>query len=150
MDMTPFQFFLFFGIGLIAAELIIFQLSFFWFLFVGVGALITMLVAFFIPSTSWLVAWAVFVASSTLVSVGLYRPLRKWQDKPGALPGHDAINQAVSVKEEITPEKPGKVIWSGTDWQAFLEEGATESIPAGSTAYISKLEGIRLTVRKNK
>ena len=69
--------------------------------------------------------------------------------KPGPIAGNDAIGQQVEVVTEITPQKTGKVMWSGTDWVANTAD-SDETIEPGAIAYIVKLEGIQLTVSASK
>ena len=148
--MTPFAFYLSLAVALLAIELIVFQFSLFWFLFISLGALVAMVTALFIPGASWALTTGVFVVSSTLISIALYRPLLAWQKKPGKIASHDALGQAVEIKEAVSKEQPGKAIWSGSEWNAFLEEGDDESIEPGTTAYITRLEGIRIFISKTK
>ena len=79
--MNPYTFYLTLGLVFLAAEILIFQLSFFWFLFVGLGALVAAAVGYFVPGASWLLTTSVFVVASTIIFFVLYRPLRKWQKK---------------------------------------------------------------------
>lgn len=145
---TPFIFFLILAIGLIAAELFIFQLSIFWCLLIGLGALVAMFAALIYPEAGWLAIVPVFVVSSAVIAVVAYKPFKQWQNKPGKLSGNDAIGQSVKVVETISKETQGKVLWSGTEWAANLGENDVEAIDVGDTAYIERLEGIRLIVRK--
>ena len=147
-NITPFTFYLGLAVILLAAELVIFQLSVFWFLFVGIGAFIAAILALVVPGISWFVATAVFFIASTITCVGLYRPLKTWQNKASDMPGNDAIGKPIDIIADISPTAPGKALWSGTEWNAYLDESETETIKAGETAYISRLEGIRLTVKK--
>lgn len=143
--MTPALFYLIIAIGLIGTELLIMQLSVFWFLFVGVGALIASLVAWAMPELSWAVVTAIFLLASVVVSIGLYPMLKRWQDKPSALAGHDAIGQTAKVTEAISVAKPGKVVWSGSEWAAQTVEGEAD-FHIGDDAVIKDLRGIRLIV----
>lgn len=146
---TPFYFYLAVAVILISAELIIFQLSIFWLLFIGIGALHASVVCWLMGSDSWLLATAVFVCASVVIAGALYRPLMRWQKKPGVVSGNTAIGQQVTVLETISTANAGKVHWSGADWAAELTEGQSETIAKGDTAVITKLEGIRLLVKSN-
>jgi membrane protein implicated in regulation of membrane protease activity len=147
---TPFLFFLTAAIILIILEIAIFQFAVFWSVFIGLGALIASFAAMIYPEISWLVSTAIFVASSVLICIVLYRPLKNWQNKPSKQPGHDAVGQMVTVTEDIRRDSPGKVTWSGTDWSAYLSKKDKIDLSKGDTAYIESMEGIRLTVRKAK
>ena len=147
MTITPFTFYLVLGACLIAAELLIFQISIFWFLFIGLGAILAALAVIVVPGASWLFATTVFVIASTLVALGLYRPLKRWQNKPGVLAGNNAIGQKVKVLEAVTAGQPGKVSWSGTDWRAELAVNSHPLQP-GDIATIAELNGICLIVKQ--
>ncbi len=140
------MFFLVLGILLVAAELLIFQLSVFWFLFVGLGALAAALAALFFPGISWFAAIAVFVAGTAGIALVAYRPLKRWQQAAGAMPGNDAIGQSVEVIETVSAGRPGKVLWSGTEWVAELASSEHQPIESGAPAHVVSLHGIRLTV----
>jgi membrane protein implicated in regulation of membrane protease activity len=143
-EITPAAFYLILAVVLLGAELLILQLSVFWFLFFGIGALIVAIVGWFIP-LSWLASTGLFLISSLLIAVLFFPALRKWQAKPSPIAGNDAIGQQVKVIETISHDSNGKVLWSGSDWNAQLADGEQE-ILAGEEAVIVKLEGIRLFV----
>lgn len=142
----PVNFFIVLGIALIVFELAVMQLTTFWFLYVGLGALITALILWVIPSASWVVGIAQFVIATAFVTMIINRPLRRWQNKPGPIAGNDAVGQTVDVIETISAGHPGKVRWSGTDWDAELEEGA-DTIEADTKATIVAMHDITLTVK---
>ena len=144
---SPLFVYLIIAVILIAVELVVFQFSFFWTFFIGLGALVATLVAYFFPSASWLTITSVFVVASFAISLLLYKPLKNWQNKPGRIAGNNAIGQKVDVIEPVTADKPGKVLWSGTDWKAELAPGS-EEIHEGDQAVITGMEGIRLEIKK--
>ncbi|NND82780.1 MAG: NfeD family protein [Gammaproteobacteria bacterium] len=143
--MTPALFYLLLALALIGMELLIMQLSVFWFLFIGLGALVAALAGWVMPELSWTAVTALFLVSSIVISVALYRPLMRWQNKPAPIAGNDAIGQTVKVVQAISADSEGKVQWSGTDWPARLAAGE-EPLAEGQSAVIRKLEGIRLIV----
>ncbi|MBT8115069.1 MAG: hypothetical protein KJP04_06800 [Arenicella sp.] len=143
--MSPALFYLLLAVALIGMELWIMQLSVFWFMFIGLGALLTSLVGWLFPQMSWVSATALFLVFSVIISVALYRPLKRWQNKPGAMPGNDALGQSAQVTQPISANKQGKVLWSGSEWPAELA-AEEEAFAVGETAVIRKLEGIRLIV----
>lgn len=51
----------------------------------------------------------------------------------------------VNVIEDISPEKPGRIHYQGTSWEARCFD---ETIPAGSKAEIMKQEGLHFYVTK--
>lgn len=143
--MSPALFYLLLAVALIGLELLIMQLSVFWFMFIGLGALLTSLVGWIYPEMSWVSATGLFLLASLVISLALYRPLKRWQDKPGPMPGNDAIGQAAEVTEAITNDKAGKVLWSGTEWPAELADNEAAA-DTGEQVVIRELEGIRLIV----
>lgn len=145
--MSPLLFFLILGTALVAIELVLMSMTVFWFLFFGVGALITALAAWAVPDMSWSVALTIFLVSSVLITLVLYAPLSRWQKQPSPIAGHDAIGQRVDVLTAIEEGGEGEVSWSGSKWKARLVQGES-AIAAGESAEITKLEGIRLFVKK--
>lgn len=143
--MSPALFYLLLAVGLISTELLIMQFSVFWFLFFGLGALAASLAAWLVPELSWFASTLIFVIGSLGVAAALYPMLKKWQQAPSPIAGNDAIGQKVEVVEAISPEKNGKVTWSGTEWPAQANS-AEDSFSKGESAFIRKLEGIRLIV----
>lgn len=143
----PVYFFLVLGLAAILIEVIVLQLTTFWLLFIGIGALVASLVLYMIPGIGWVGGWAIFVGSTVATTLVLYKPLRKWQKAPSPIQGNDARGQKVEVVETISAEKPGKVIWSGTDWEAKLVSGGSESIESGGEAEIVEMSGITLIVK---
>ena len=144
---TPFLFYLIAAVILIVLELLVFQLSVFWLLFLGAGALAAAALAFVYADAGWILTTAVFVLGTAVIATVAYRPLKRWQSRPGKMPGNDAIGQQVVVLSDIGPGVAGTVQWSGTDWRAELETSADAVLVKGSTATIIRLEGITLTVQ---
>ncbi len=145
MDISPAMFYLIMAVALIGAELLIMQFSVFWFLFFGIGALVASVVAWVVPDLSWFASTLIFLVSSLVITAVLYPMLKKWQNQPSPIAGHDAIGQTVDVIEAIGANSEGKVQWSGSDWPARLADGESE-ITEGETATIKHVEGIRLIV----
>lgn len=143
--MTPALIFLLVAFGLIATELLIMQFSVFWFLFFGIGALLTSLICWFAPNIGLSAALGIFVAASLLTAAVMYRPLKRWQNKPSALAGNDAIGQQAMVVKAIANGGTGKVVWSGSEWPAQAAVGEAD-FAVGDTAIIRELKGIRLVV----
>ncbi len=147
-ELSPFLFYIVLGVILITAEVLIFGMSVFWFLFIGIGAIVAAIAAWLIPDISWLIATGTFVIASATIAGLLYVPLKRWQQKPGAMPSSsDAIGQTVDVLTEITADKAGSVNWSGATWSAKLASDS-EPLKEGETAEITKASGIVLFVRK--
>jgi len=145
--MTPFLFFLLLGVALITIELLVLGLSAFWFLFIGFGALVAALFAFFSGDSTWLASSVVFVFSSLLISLGFYKPLKRWQSTTNEIPGNDAIGQSVDILSWDEESQSGKVAWSGTDWSAKAAS-SSDKILADDLLKIASVSGIELTVEK--
>ncbi len=146
-DMSPPLFFCLLGLVLIGIELVVFQLSVVWLLFIGSGALAASALGWALGWQDWTLLTAAFVVLSVVITALLYRPLKRWQQQPGAIAGNDAIGQQVLVKSPIEPGQQGKVMWSGSEWPAELGEHE-EALGAGERAYILAVSGIRLRVSK--
>jgi len=144
--MSPFWLFLVIGVGLLAAEMLVFQFTTFWLFFIGLGALIAAAFAWLTVDATYLMTTLVFVVSSAVITALLFSPLRKWQKQPSAISGNNAVGQKVVVKTTITRNTPGVVNWSGSDWQAELAEGQVDEIYSGASARVVSVEGIRLIV----
>ena len=76
----------------------------------------------------------------------LHRPLKRWQAAPSPMEGNDAIGQVAGVSSAIAPQSPGKVSWSGTEWQAELVDGESVQLKAGDKVTIKYVSGITLFV----
>ena len=145
MSISPAVFFLLIAVAFIATELLVMQFSFFWFFLVGLGALGASLVAWLFPGLSWTMVTGLFVVLSGVSAALLLPVLKRWQDKPSELAGHDAIGQEVEVIEAVSAGVGGKVVWSGTEWPARTLAGEA-AFAVGDVAVIRKVDGITLIV----
>jgi membrane protein implicated in regulation of membrane protease activity len=145
--MTPFTLFFALAVLLLAVELLVLQFSVFWVAFFGLGALVAAVAVHFFPGLDWGGTTAVFVAASAVICVGLFKPLRRWQNGPGVAAGNDAIGQRVSVLKPVAVGSAGQVHWSGTEWRAELAEGESEEVEQGAEAEIVALSGITLYIK---
>lgn len=142
----PVYFFLLLGIVAILIEIIVLQLATFWLLFIGIGALVASLLLYLMPGIGWVGGAAIFVATTVVVTLLLYRPLRAWQTAPSPIQGDTARGQSVEIIEEISAETSGKVMWSGTEWTAELKPGENKVLEVGDRAEIVEMTGITLVV----
>lgn len=149
-DLTPALFFCLAGLALVAAELLIFQLSVFWFLFIGAGALLASGILYVLQIEDWTLAMALFAVSSIVVTALGYRPLKRMQLSRTSMHGNDAIGQSVRVLATISPAQDGVVHWSGADWQARLVPGQNQPIGPGEPAFIHAVQGIHLIISSQK
>lgn len=145
MTLSPVMTFFWAGIALIIIELAVLQFSVVWLLFVGVASLISAAVLWAMPDAGWGLGSGVFFVSLAGLAAGLYRPMKQWQNKPGAAKGDTALGQRAKVLEPITAET-GKVSWSGTEWQGRLINPEDETIESGSVEIV-KFEGITVWVK---
>jgi len=143
---SPFWLFLIIGVGLLALEMVVFQFTTFWLFFVGLAALVAAAFAFFSVGAGYITTTAVFLVASVLITAILYAPIRRWQKKPSAIAGNNAVSQRVKVTGLITPTKRGTVNWSGSEWQAELAGGASQDLVEGDWARVVDVQGIRLIV----
>lgn len=110
------------GILLLLSEFLIPGFTIFFF---GVGALLTALLIVLIPplqSVIWLQ-----VVIFTITSIISLITLRKYFNK--SLKGEiykereDYIGQVCSVLESLSPEKAGRIMYNGTSWAAYSDNG---------------------------
>lgn len=144
---TLILFWLLLGFALIVGEVFIPGLVV---IFFGFGAVVNAaLIALFPPlaaSIGWqLLTWAVLSGTSLLF-------LRRFMKKSfqGTIFQRNkeetkASGEIVTVTEEITPDKPGRIHFQGTSWEARCFD---EIIPANSKAEILKQEGLHFYVTK--
>lgn len=147
MNLNPFWLFLISGVALVAIELLVFQFTTFWLFFIGLGALVAAAYAWLSGDVTYSATIAVFLVASVAMTALLYAPIRRWQNKPSVMADHNAVGQRVTVTEDIAPSSEGSVSWSGSDWQAELATGVTETLKSGETATVVSVQGIRLFVK---
>lgn len=147
MSFNPFWLFLIVGVVLVAIELLVFQLTTFWLFFVGLGALVAAAYAWLSGDVTYVGTVAVFLVASVAITALLYAPIRRWQNKPSAMSDNNAVGQQVTVKQPISANSAGSVSWSGSDWQAELADGESNTLNSGQSATVVKVEGIRLFVK---
>lgn len=147
MNLNPFWLFLISGVALVAIELLVFQFTTFWLFFIGLGALVAAAYAWLSGDVSYTATVAVFLVASVAITALLYAPIRRWQNKPSVMSDHNAIGQQVVVEQQIGPSNAGTVSWSGSDWQAELAKGETETLEIGQSATVVSVKGIRLFVK---
>ena len=143
---SPVTFFLVLGISAILIEVVLLHLTTFWLLFLGIASLLAALFVFIFPQWGWLGGTIVFGVSLVGTVFLLHRPLKRWQAAPSPMEGNDAIGQIAEVSNAISPQSPGKVSWSGTEWQAELVDGESAQVEPGDKVTIKQVAGITLFV----
>ena len=121
-------------------------------LFAGLGALCTALLLYNIPeyaiSLAGQVVW--FLAFGAFWAAVLWKPMKKWRLPSGSSQTyHDMIGQEVTITgSDLTKERMGQVLWSGTVMNARLApEDTQDALPVGSLAIIAIVEGNTLIVK---
>ncbi len=148
MNIEPYLIFLILGGLLVACEILILQASVGWLLLLGLSALITSLILWFMPQLVITTALFIFIGCSVLVIAVLYKPMRRWQNKPSAMQANDAYGQEAVVVATITKTEAGKVDWSGTQWDAKIDsDDNSETLDKGAKVIITNAAGITLSVR---
>ncbi|MDA9556956.1 NfeD family protein [Vibrio sp.] len=144
-EISPFLFFILLGSALVIAEVLFFNLTLLWLLIIGLSALVTSIYAWINPDVDWVASTGLFLGSSVVLSLLIYPILKKWQTQSNKMPGNDVIGQTVTVTKAVSAEHPGRVLWSGVEWDAILKEGSHD-ISVGKQANIVAVEGIRLII----
>lgn len=147
MNLNPFWLFLIIGVALIATEVLVFQFTAFWLFFLGLGSLVAAGYAFLSGDVTYTATLIVFLVASVAFTILFFAPIRRWQKKPSAMSGNNAVGQQVTIKESVGPSRRGTVSWSGSDWQAELAQGESATLSAGDAAKVVSVEGIRLLIK---
>ena len=112
------------GFGLLAAEVLLFGFTTIIFMFAGVGALITGLLMMLgaLPET-WIAGTACFGISTGIVSILLWKPLRKLQESrtPVQQQSSDLVGYEFTLPEDISLTHPGSYRYSGVTWKVEVD-----------------------------
>jgi membrane protein implicated in regulation of membrane protease activity len=133
------------GLLLVLAEFVVPQFVVFFF---GLGALLNALLALVIPGLAGRLPLQLLIwAATSSVSLALLRRYgAPWFRGENRRPGDDAEDGAgatAEVIEGITPERPGRIRFRGTTWQARTFD---ETIPVGATVTILQKESLTYIV----
>jgi membrane protein implicated in regulation of membrane protease activity len=115
----------------------------------GGAALLTAVFAWYVPE--FLYQMLVF-AMLALVGLFVVRPVfqRLLSPASGEVSNADAVvGQEVLLEEPVSRVQPGrvKIIVTGETWTAFLETDTDETLPAGTVAVVTDVQGVRLRIR---
>lgn len=134
------------GLLLIGSEFLIPGFVIFFF---GVGALVTSLFSGLVPGISERlgIQTILWLASSGFLLAILRRYLsRVFKGRLLPRENRGVIGQTVEIIEPVAPDKPGRVRFQGTSWNA---ESYTEEFHVGDSAEIIKQEGLTLIITKS-
>lgn len=122
------------GIILLLSEFLIPGFTIFFF---GVGAILTSVLLLFIPSLEDII-WIqiiIFLTISILSLIFLRRYFKKSLKGELFKENKDYIGQECKVIEMVTKEKPGRILYQGTTWNAYSTD---EKIKKNQKATIVK------------
>lgn len=116
-------------------------------LFAGLGALTIGTLVTVQPELSVLSQWIIFLATTGLWAIFLWKPLQKFRGRSSNdgyknIVGDTAFVGAHGLQKNVT----GEVTWSGTIMRAELAEGV-ENQPAGAQVLITDVAGNTLIVK---
>jgi len=122
-------------------------------LFIGLGALLTggLIWLGLVPAT-WLAGIATFAVSSVLISLALWKPLKKIQanNKPPAKDNSsDMIGLKFRLDSDISAARPGSTRYSGIEWKVEIDlDSDIKEICAGETVVVVSVDAgkFRVTV----
>lgn len=83
----------------------------------------------------------VFLASTALWFAALWHPLRKYIYNKSKDNYKDMVGSEVTVVEHFTSDTMGKVKWSGTMFNARVEDSSRSDFKKGDKLYIAKVNG---------
>ena len=133
------------GFVLLAIELLVLGFATGFVLFLGLAALLTggLLWAGAIPSTG-VAGIITFGFSSLFISALLWKPFKALQNKK-AIPekdnSSDIIGHEFRLEQDISITLPGKVMYSGIQWQVILHKSTdVQTIPSGSLVSVASVD----------
>lgn len=117
-------------------------------LFAGLAALLTGLLVEFglVPAEDRLTQGAVFLLTTVILAVLLWKKLKTWRMNPAAPRFQNMVGDEAIVVETLAGDAVGKVRWSGTLMQARLQSGSVAELPVGARTIIVAVDGNILTV----
>lgn len=118
-------------------------------IFFGVGALLTSVLAAIVPGLKSNVAFQILIwLGASGFSLALLRKYfsRVFKGKTLIEDGSKSSGKSATVIEAISPERPGRVRFEGTTWNA---SSYTESFEPGETVEILKEDGLTFIVTKS-
>ena len=143
--MNPSLFWALFGLILIASEMLIPGFTIFFF---GLGALLNAFLVHFLAGTGAGLQALLWLVSSLTLFVLMRTRFQKIFRGTLILRNNNAEQNAgreAVVIEEISPEKPGRIRFQGTSWEALSYD---QTIGTGERALILRQEGMCFIVSR--
>ena len=138
------QFWMVCGFVILILEVIFLGLATGVLLFAGLGALLTgILMQMGILPESWLIGFSSFGISSGVVTVLLWRPLKRLQGSrtPEKDRSSDLIGFEFVLSQDIDVQTPGKTRYSGIEWGVEISpESGVHSIAAGEQVIVTSVD----------
>jgi hypothetical protein len=114
------------------------------FLFAGLGALTSgALIGFGILPESWIAGLACTGISSGLITVILWRPLKKLQNnKPASKDdSSDLVGYEFTLQSELSKTQTGSISYSGINWKVEIDHKINiDNIAAGQRVKVSSVD----------
>jgi hypothetical protein len=132
------------GFLMLAAEVLLFGFSTIIFLFAGIGAVITGLMMMTgVLTASWIAGMASFGISTGIVSLLLWKPMKKLQDRPvkAQAQSSDLVGYEFVLQQDVSMAQPGMHRYSGVTWR--IEPDASETatlLHAGQRVSVTSLD----------
>jgi len=144
LNQNQAQFWMVCGFVILILEVILLGLATGVLLFAGLGALLTgiLMQMGFLPE-DWLIGFASFGISSGIVTVLLWRPLKRLQGSrtPEKDRSSDLIGLEFVLSRDIDIQNPGKTRYSGIDWKVEVSsESGVQSIAAGALVTVAAVD----------
>ncbi len=118
------------------------------FLFAGIAAFLVGIVVEIglIAPLDYTTQLAVFLVTTSLMAVLLWKKLKSWRMNPNAPIYHNIVGTDAIVTEPLVVGQVGTVRWSGTLMRARLQHGTVSELHIGATVVIVAADGNVLTV----
>jgi len=132
------------GFLLLATEVLVFGFTTIVFLFAGIGAVVTgLLMMAGVLDQTWISGVACFGISTGIISVLLFKPLRKMQDSPAPVQkqSSDLVGYSFVLMQDISSTQTGTHRYSGIDWKVEIDSSAgADEIKAGQRVEVVSLD----------
>ena len=133
------------GVAMLVSEFLL--ISGVGFIFAGLGALLVGAIMSFggLDSLTW--QWVVFLASTIILAILLWKPMKNLGMNQKGQGFNDIVGQKAVLTADLSPSKSGKAKWSGTVMNAKLDDGVIGHFKEGHELEIVRVEGNVLVLR---